>query len=168
VQSQEQDEQTVATRTIEGAAAGAAAGADAAIAGLMRADAEPLAHGVDLHPARQPSCDARPAVDRALAKLRAHKPELVLLAVALGCVITFASWLDGQLRPALDARERNELASEDLRERFEPCLPNAARSPATWCGAVRIPPPPPVPVTPIPLIAGAPAAFCTANGGPSC
>jgi hypothetical protein len=158
----------VATRTIEGAAAGAAAGAEAAIGGLARVEVDTPAHGGELHPARQPSRDARPAFARLLARMRAHKPELVLLAVALGCVITFASWLDGQLRPALDARERNELAAEDLRERFAPCLPNATRSAATWCGAVRIPAPPPVPVTPLPLIGGAPAAFCTANGSPSC
>lgn len=117
---------------------------------------------------RETPIAGRPEAVRLLGKLRNHKSRVALLAVAAGCVITFASWLDGQLRPALEARERNEQAAEDLRERFAPCLPNAGRSANSWCGAVRIPPPPPLPVTPLPLIAGAPAAFCTANGSPSC
>ncbi|WP_321913214.1 MULTISPECIES: hypothetical protein [unclassified Paraburkholderia] len=133
----------MATRIIEGAAVRAAAGRETPIAG-------------------------RPAALRLLSTLRNHKSRLVLLAVAAGCVITFASWLGGQLQPALEARERNEQAAEDLHERFAPCLPNAERSANSWCGAVRIPPPPPRPVMPLPLIAGAPAAFCTANGSPSC
>ena len=133
----------MATRIIEGAAARAAAGRDASIAG-------------------------RPAAVRVLGTLRNHKSRLVLLAVAAGCVVTFASWLDEQLQPALEARERNEQAAEDLHERFAPCLPNAGRSANSWCGAVRIPPPPPRPAAPLPLIAGAPAAFCTANGSLSC
>ena len=117
---------------------------------------------------RETPIAGRPAAVHLLSKLRNHRSRLALLAVAAGCVITFASWLDGQLRPALEARERNEQAAEDLRERFAPCLPGAGRSANSWCGAVRIPPPPPRSVTPLPLIAGAPAAFCTANGSPSC
>ena len=112
----------------------------------------------------------RPAAVRLLIALRNHKARLALLAVAAGCVITFASWLDGQLRPALEARERIELSeqmAEEMREAVAPCVPNAGRSPTSWCGAVTIPPPP-RPVTPLPLIAGAPAAFCTTNGSPSC
>ncbi|HKR47930.1 MAG TPA: hypothetical protein VJU59_51100 [Paraburkholderia sp.] len=136
----------MATRIIEGAAVRAAAGREAPIAG-------------------------RPATVRLLIKLREHKARVMLLAVAAGCVVAFASWLDDQLRPALEARERNELseeAAEELRAAVAPCVPGSGHSHTSWCGAVRIVPPPPRPVTPLPLIAGAPAAFCTANGSPSC
>ncbi len=103
-----------------------------------------------------------------LIGLREHKVRLMLSTVAAGCVVAFACWLDRELRPALEARERSQQAAEDRRERFAPCLPNAVRSANSWCGAVKIPPPPPQPVTPLPLIAGAPAAFCTAHGNLSC
>jgi hypothetical protein len=113
---------------------------------------------------RQNSLESRPA----LIKIRAHKPELILLTVAAACVISFALWLDVQLRPALVARERNERAADDVRERFAPCLPNAGRSQSSWCGAITILVPRPRTVVPLPLIAGAPAAFCTASDSPSC
>ncbi|MCP3710930.1 hypothetical protein M3I54_28815 [Paraburkholderia sp. CNPSo 3274] len=135
----------MATRIIEGAAVRAATGREAPIAG-------------------------HPAAVRVLIKLREHKARLMLLAVAAACVVAFASWLDDQLRPALEARERNELseeAAQEMRAAVAPCVPSAGHSHTSWCGAVTIPPPP-RPVTPLPLIAGAPAAFCTANGSPSC
>ncbi|WP_146758002.1 hypothetical protein [Paraburkholderia unamae] len=145
----------MATRIIEGAAVRAATGVEAALAGRV--------------PVQADAAGAHAASGLAkLRRLRRHKTELILLAVATGCVMAFALWLDGQLRPALDTRERNERAAEELHERIAPCLPSAGRSPTSWCGAVTIPPPPPIPVSPIPLIAGAPAAFCTANGSPSC
>ncbi|WP_157025245.1 hypothetical protein [Paraburkholderia heleia] len=136
----------MATRIIEGAAARSAAGREASIAG-------------------------RPAAVYLLIKLREHKARVMLLAVAAGCVVAFASWLDNQLRPALEARERNELneeAAEEMRTAVAPCVPGARHSHISWCGAVRIVPPVPGPVAPLPLIAGAPAAFCTANRSPSC
>ncbi|MCP3716798.1 hypothetical protein [Paraburkholderia sp. CNPSo 3281] len=113
----------------------------------------------------------RAAAGRLLIKLREHKARLMLLAVAAGCVVAFASWLDDQLRPALEARERNELSeevAEEMRATVAPCVPSAGHTRTSWCGAVRTAPPPPRPVTPLPLFAGAPAAFCTANGSPSC
>ncbi|SDD18303.1 hypothetical protein SAMN05421548_115137 [Paraburkholderia lycopersici] len=152
---------------IEGAAVGADTAGQAPCAASMRAQAEAPALA-DTHAARPVASASRPAAVRALVGLRARKRELVLLAVAAGCVIAFAWWLDAQLQPALVARERNEQAAEDLRERVAPCLPDAARSHTSWCGAITIPPPPVRPVTPLPLVAGAPAAFCTANGSPSC
>jgi hypothetical protein len=138
------------------------------MAGRLRAQADAPAFAGEMQAARQPAREACPVFARALVTLRARRRETILLAVAAGCVFAFAAWLDGQLRPALVARERKELAAEDLRERFAPCLPNAGRSHTSWCGAVTIPPPPPQPVMPLPLIAGAPAAFCSANGSPSC
>ncbi|WP_395070016.1 hypothetical protein [Paraburkholderia silvatlantica] len=132
-------------RIIEGAAGRAAAGREAPITG-------------------------RPAAARLLVKLREHKARVMLLAVAAGSVVAFASWLDDQLRPALEARERNELneeAAEAMRAAVAPCAPGAGHGHTSWCGAVRIVPPP-RPVAPLPLIAGAPAAFCTADRSPSC
>lgn len=120
---------------------------------------------------REAPITGRPAAVRLLIKLREHKARAVLLAVAAGCVVAFASWLDDQLRPALEARERNELneeAAEEMRAAVAPCVPGAGRSHTSWCGAVRIVPPPPGRVAPLPPIAGAPAAFCAANGSPSC
>lgn len=146
----------------------AAAGAEAVITGGVAAQAGAQELAGHVGQTREDTREHRSAAVRTLIKLRAHKAELILLAVAAGCVISFASWLDGQLRPAVVAHERNELAAEELRDRFEPCLPNAGRSHTSWCGAITIPAPRPQPVVPIPLIAGAPAAFCTANGGLSC
>ncbi|TDQ98390.1 hypothetical protein C7412_10514 [Paraburkholderia silvatlantica] len=120
---------------------------------------------------REAPITGRPAAVRLLIKLREHKARAVLLAVAAGCVVAFASWLDDQLRPALEARERNELneeAAKEMRAAVAPCVPGAGHSHTSWCGAVRIVLPPPGPVAPLPLIAGAPAAFCAANGSPSC
>lgn len=151
--------------------AGLQAGTQAPIADRMCADVEASAPAGAARSARAAAREGRPAALRVLIKLREHKSRLVLLAVAAGCVITFASWLEDQLRPALEARElneRNEQAAEELRERYAPCLPSAGHSHTSWCGAVTIAPPPPRPVTPLPLIAGAPAAFCTTNGSPSC
>ena len=143
--------------------------AQAPVAGRVRTGADaPAAAG---HTGTTPDAARTGRALRVLNTLREHKSRLVLLAVATGCVITFASWLEDQLRPALEARElteRNEQAAEELRERYAPCLPSAGHKHTSWCGAVTIPPPPPRPVTPLPLIAGAPAAFCTANGSPSC
>ena len=144
--------------------------APAPVAGRGRTDADaPVAAG-HTRTTQDAARQGRPAALGVLIKLREHRSRLVLLAVAAGCVITFASWLEDQLRPALEARERterNEQAAEELRERYAPCLPSAGHKHTSWCGAVTIPPPPPRPVTPLPLIAGAPAAFCTANS-PSC
>jgi len=143
--------------------------AQAPVAGRVRTGADaPAAAG---HTGTTPDAARTGRALRVLNTLREHKSRLVLLAVATGCVITFASWLEDQLRPALEARElteRNEQAAEELRERYAPCLPGVGHSHTSWCGAVTIPPPPPRPVTPLPLISGAPAAFCTANGSPSC
>ncbi|MBV8261490.1 MAG: hypothetical protein JO239_11225 [Paraburkholderia sp.] len=164
----------MATRIIDGVAVGAAtrvqAQVQAPVADRVRPGSGVRAVAADTRTARDAARTGRPAALRGL-KLREHKSRLVLLAVAAGCVITFASWLEDQLRPALEARElneRNEQAAEELRERYAPCLASAGHSHTSWCGAVTIPPPPPRPVTPLPLIAGAPAAFCTANGSPSC
>lgn len=138
------------------------------MAGSAAARIEAPAAGDAGRPAPHASRAARPLHAAMLRAVRTRKSELLLLTVAAGCVISFAAWLDAALRPALLVRERNELAAEDLRERYAPCLPNAGRSHTSWCGAITIPVPRPLPVAPLPLIAGAPAAFCTANGSPSC
>jgi hypothetical protein len=89
---------------------------------------------------------------RAAGWLRGRRPELTLVAVAAGCVIGFALWLDGQLRPALDRRASDEQATEVLRERLAPCAPRAVVGNTSWCGAISVVAPQQVVAMPVPVV----------------
>lgn len=111
---------------------------------------------------RGTAATARPAQGAAVKTLRARKPELILLALAVCSVIGFASWLDAQLRPAIVRKARRERDVQELRNTVEPCQPGLSHT--VWCGAVIARPP----VLPLPVMTRAPVAFCTSNGAPSC
>ncbi len=151
--------------------ASAAASVAASIAAAMAAPVE----GMQAAPAAfsPPAPVALPP----LARLRARKRELVLLALAASCVLAFASWLGEQLRPALTVRESNERRTEEReldawRLFVEPCVPGtgreSGRASTSWCGTVFVPPPPPPPPEPARTGSGAPLAFCVAGKAPSC
>lgn len=149
--------------------ASAAASVAASIAAAMAAPVEGMQAA--------PAAFSPPVAVPPLARLRARKRELVLLALAASCVLAFASWLGEQLRPALTVRESNERRTEEReldawRLFVEPCVPGtgreSGRASTSWCGTVFVPPPPPPPPEPARTGSGAPLAFCVAGKAPSC
>lgn len=84
---------------------------------------------------------AAPVKPRLLAGVRLRVPQLILLAVAAGCVLAFAWWLDATLRPALAARERHDLnvlnvqsGQENTHVAPEACVTSSVQ----WCGAIGV------------------------------
>jgi hypothetical protein len=134
----QQDEESVATRMIEGA------GERAAI--------------------QKQTQTGNTGAARVLALLSANKPRVIVLMVVAGCVLGFATWLDAQLRPAVVARERREMDAEERLEATMPC--HAGQSHTEWCGAIALPVR--VPALPLVDTRRAPLGYCTAGPAPSC
>lgn len=85
---------------------------------------------------------ASPVAARVSGTLRAHRREVILLAVVAGCVIAFAAWLDATLRPALAAREHGQFA-DTASVRHGAAYSNAppescAASHLQWCGEIGV------------------------------
>lgn len=80
-----------------------------------------------------------PAASRAW---QAHLPKAILLAVAAGCIVAFAWWLEATLRPALAARERGQpvdAASVQHSLEYSHVPPESCvTSSVQWCGAIGV------------------------------
>ncbi|QGZ64929.1 hypothetical protein [Paraburkholderia acidisoli] len=82
-----------------------------------------------------------PVKPRVLAAMRLRVPHLILLAVAAGCIVAFAWWLDATLRPALAARQRHEFNAQNVQRGLdnthvapEACVTSSVQ----WCGAIGV------------------------------